>query len=112
MELDHAALETLVAIGGAEFAASMIEMFDEVAIANLDAIRAAAPVLDVRAARRACHSLRSSAAQLGATALASALARGETETPTSSEELLALAAELDALRASAMVALRGWASGR
>lgn len=110
--IDTGALETLAEIGGDEFAVSMVDTFDDVAVANLDAIRAAAESGDVSVVRRACHALRSSASQLGATTLADHLARGEAETPATPEGLRELSADLDTLHGAAMRALRAWCERR
>lgn len=110
--IDTGALETLAEIGGEEFAVSMVQTFDDVAAANLDAIRAAAERGEASVVRRACHALRSSASQLGATVLAEQLAHGEASTPASIDGLRELAADLDALHGAAMRALRAWCETR
>lgn len=110
--IDTGALETLADIGGEEFAVSMVQTFDDVAVANLDAIRAAAERGEASVVRRTCHALRSSASQLGATVLAEQLARGEVSTPASIEGLRELAADLDALHDAAIRALRAWCETR
>jgi HPt (histidine-containing phosphotransfer) domain-containing protein len=63
---DPAALDRLARFGGAKLLREMIRLFLEAAPARIDAARAAVKDRDVSGAEQALHSLKSSAAQLGA----------------------------------------------
>lgn len=75
--VDPGALERLNRIGGQEFLVEMIELFLEHSPQRLDAAREAYRDGEVSAVYRAAHSLKSTAANLGASALQDAAARVE-----------------------------------
>lgn len=76
-DFDEAALRRLVRFGGAKLLASMVGMFHTLGPQRVAAARAAVERGDVDAARLELHSLKSSAAQLGAEALSRLCAEGE-----------------------------------
>jgi HPt (histidine-containing phosphotransfer) domain-containing protein len=67
--IDHAALEQLVLAGGPEFAHEMVALFRGMAAERLSTVLAGAAAGDRMVVRSAAHSLASSAATVGATAL-------------------------------------------
>lgn len=75
--LDPAALERLFRIGGQEFVVEMIELFLEHAPQRLETARTALDAGDMTAVYRAAHSLKSTAANVGARGLQSAAERAE-----------------------------------
>lgn len=64
--LDDEALVRLDRIGGDEFVVEMIELFLEHAPGRIAAVRSALDAGDLPAVRQAAHSLKSTAASLGA----------------------------------------------
>jgi two-component system, sensor histidine kinase and response regulator len=67
--IDRAVIERLDRLGGKKLATGMIDIFLEHAPTRIDAAQAALAVDDVEEIRRAAHSLKSSAGNLGATRL-------------------------------------------
>lgn len=95
-EFDAAALERLKRFGGDTLLDKMIALFLEAAPERLDAARAALARNEVADVELALHSLKSSAAQLGALRMQRLSARGEQQARTGSPEgLRALTDELD-----------------
>jgi HPt (histidine-containing phosphotransfer) domain-containing protein len=104
--LDAAVLDNLIEHIGAEAARSVIELF-LVECREL-AAKIAAPGADADAVRRAAHSLKSSAGQLGAMALAEAAAAVEEAAgpaPGALSDLVAVLADC-AVRTTAALAKR------
>ena len=91
--LEAAALDRLLRIGGQEFVVEMIELFLENAPERLRAARAAHEQSDHQALYRAAHSLKSTAANLGARRLQHAAER--TEARASAKDTVALQPLLD-----------------
>lgn len=75
--LDHAALDRLDRIGGQEFVIEMIDLFLDHSPQRLAAARAAFAAGDYPTLYRSAHSLKSTAANLGALALQSVAERVE-----------------------------------
>lgn len=95
-EIDAAALERLQRFGGGKLLREMIALFLEHAPARVLAARAGMDAGDADAVRSALHSLKSSAAQLGATGLQDACSRGEELARAGSlAELPAVVAEVE-----------------
>lgn len=91
--VDPGALERLNRIGGQEFLVEMIELFLEHSPQRLDAAHEALRDAEVSAVYRAAHSLKSTAANLGASALQAAAARVEDR--AAAEDVKSLAPLLD-----------------
>lgn len=91
--VDPAAVERLLRIGGPEFVVEMIDLFLEHAPARTAAARDALEAGDMTALYRAAHSLKSTAANLGARSLQEIAAQVE-----------ALAADGDAEAAAPLLA--------
>jgi len=106
---DPAALDRLVRFGGEKLLASMIDVFRSNGRERLDAARAALDAGDAAAAALAVHSLKSSAAQLGAMKLSGLCA--DAEVAARAERLEPLAGSLPELVAAYDDAVR-WMSGR
>ena len=109
-----AQLGNLEQLGGVDFVAEMIHLFLQTAQQNLATARRALAEGDRNQLRRAVHSLKSSAANMGADALSTLAFRIERlASDERGEELPALLAELErALRCTA-AQLRDWrGSGR
>lgn len=90
-EFDEAALQRLVRFGGAKLLNSMVGMFRTLGPQRVSTARAAVERGDIDAAKLEFHSLKSSAAQLGAEALGRLCGDAEA---------LAKAGRLDALPAT------------
>ena len=86
--LETAALDRLLRIGGQDFVVEMIELFLEHAPERLRAAQAAHEAEDYQALYRAAHSLKSTAANLGARRLQQAAER--TEARANAKDLVAL----------------------
>jgi HPt (histidine-containing phosphotransfer) domain-containing protein len=106
--LDGAAAARLQRVGGARLLRGMIELFLEHGPARLAAAEVGMARADWREVERAWHSLKSSAANLGAAPLAEAAARaeaaaaagnGEAAATAAAEARAAYPAAADALRA-------------
>jgi HPt (histidine-containing phosphotransfer) domain-containing protein len=67
--LDRLVIERLAAWGGLDLVSKLVELFQEKAPAKLEAARLALANGDIREVERASHSLKSSAANLGASRL-------------------------------------------
>lgn len=93
--LDASALARLDRIGGSEFVVEMIDLFLENAPQRLSTARTAFDEDDVSTLHRAVHSLKSTAANLGAQALRAAAE--ETEARASDEDLEAIPSLLEDL---------------
>lgn len=91
--LDQAALERLHRIGGQDFLVEMIDLFLEHAPQRLATARTAHGDADIGTVYRAAHSVKSTAANLGASALQAAAARVEEE--AAAENMVSIAALLD-----------------
>lgn len=74
---DGAALARLERFGGGKLLRDMIDLFLAAAPSRIDAARAGTSAGDAAAAEMALHSLKSSAAQLGAPRMQQLCARGE-----------------------------------
>ncbi|MDB4906086.1 MAG: hypothetical protein JWO05_870 [Gemmatimonadetes bacterium] len=95
-EIDAAAIERLQRFGGGKLLREMIALFIEHAPTRVQAARAGMDAGDADAVRMALHSLKSSAAQLGAMTLQDACARGEELARAGSlTELPAVVAEVE-----------------
>jgi HPt (histidine-containing phosphotransfer) domain-containing protein len=88
-DFDRAALERLVRFGGAALLDSMAAIFRDQAVQRAAAARDAVVRADASAARLALHSLKSSAAQLGAMRLSRLCSEGEALAAAGSLEPLA-----------------------
>ncbi|MBX9927786.1 MAG: Hpt domain-containing protein [Gemmatimonadaceae bacterium] len=71
------ALDTLRSLGGDEFVQSMVQTFLEYATERMQAIRTATDAGDGSEAAKAAHSIKASAAQLGAMDMSAACAAVE-----------------------------------
>jgi HPt (histidine-containing phosphotransfer) domain-containing protein len=88
-QLDPAALDRLLRIGGQEFLIEMIELFLEHAPQRVEAARTGFDEGDMSALYRAAHSLKSTAANLGARSLQDVAARLEESAATGETEGMA-----------------------
>lgn len=105
--LDGAAAARLQRVGGARLLRGMIELFLEHGPVRLAAAEAGAERADWREVERAWHSLKSSAANLGAVRLAEAAARAEAAAAAGDADTTAAAsAEARAAYPVAAAALR------
>lgn len=87
--METAALERLDRIGGREFVLEMIELFLEHAPQRLAAGRSALEAGDLVSVYRAAHSLKSTAANVGARPLQDTAARAESRAAAEDQEALA-----------------------
>lgn len=87
--LDGGALERLDRIGGREFVLEMIDLFLEHSPQRLAAGRAAFDAGDLTGVYRAAHSLKSTAANLGARSLQSAAEQAEGRAAAKDAEAIA-----------------------
>lgn len=106
---DPAALDRLVRFGGEKLLASMIDVFRTNGRERLDSAQSALASGDVAAAKLAFHSLKSSAAQLGAMKLSGLCA--DAEEGARAERLEPLTGSLPAIEAAYVDAVR-WMSER
>ena len=79
--LDPTVTERLIALGGKDFLAELVEDFLTDGLAQLDAMKSAAMANDILAFRVAAHGLRSIAANLGARSVEDACHHAESLTP-------------------------------
>lgn len=105
MTLDPEAMTRLLEITGGDqgFVDELIDTFFEDAAAQIDALRAAAASGDADAIVRPAHSLKSNAANVGATALGELARTLETDgrrgdVPDAVERVASVGAEFDAVR--------------
>ena len=104
--IDPAALESLRRFGGEKLLREMTALFLSSAPPRLAAARSAAAANDAEGVRRAAHSLKSSAGQLGATAMQGLCDRAELLAAGGSlSQLLPLVAEIEAAFGVAQSAL-------
>lgn len=114
--IDTGAIERLRRIGGTALAKQMIDVYLAHAPQRVEAIVRGGEVGDVRALRRGAHSLKSTSANVGATAvqrlaaelelLAAAAEDGESAGNASSQQLTSGAAEVERAFAAARAELQ------
>lgn len=75
---DVSALERLVRFGGVKLLHGMVDVFEESVPSRVEALRSALAAGDAATLQRTFHSLKSSAAQLGAMRLSAMSREGET----------------------------------
>ncbi len=97
-QLEAAALERLVRIGGPEFLVEMIDLFLEHAPQRVETARTAYTAGDMSTVYRAAHSIKSTAANLGARSLQDVAARLEER--AAAEDTQGMAPLLDELEGS------------
>lgn len=103
VDFDDAALARLVRFGGARLLGSMVDMFRTLGPQRAAAARAAVERGDAAGARLEFHSLKSSAAQLGAESLSRLCAQAEAVAAAGTVDALpALVGRLDAAVAEAI----------
>jgi HPt (histidine-containing phosphotransfer) domain-containing protein len=103
--IDRATLDELADSIGADGARSVIKLFIDESRGYLVTINAAAAVRDREQARRAAHSLKSAAGQIGAAAMAAAAAAVEQNAVGGAAGLSEAIATLDRCAAATTAAL-------